>query len=112
MIVVAAEAAQSELTERITNTGLLLSLLCFVLGAAALVVELLFMRKQVQGGEGSEGTLTEQGAVTDAIDSVAKLATAIKDLRASSQLFVLSIAFLAVAAVAAGTDAVASAVAN
>jgi hypothetical protein len=78
--------------------------------AIALIVELRFFGKQVEKGKGPDGTLSEQGAVSGAVDAVSKLATAIKDLKASAQLFVLSIAFLSIAAVAAGLDAVAGAV--
>lgn len=111
-LTLAAEAAQSKLTERMANVGLLLSILCLILGAVALFVELGFFTKQIKGAQGPNDTLTEQGAVTGAVDSVAKLATALKDLKPSAQLFVLSVAFLAIAAVAAGLDAVAGAVAK
>lgn len=112
IMLLAAEAATNKLTERITNVGLLLSLLCFLLGAVALAVELGFFKRQVDKAKGPNGTLTEHGAVTGAIDSVTKLATALKDLKPSGQLFVLSMAFLAIAAVAAGLDAVAGGIAK
>ncbi|GGQ83247.1 hypothetical protein [Couchioplanes azureus] len=58
-------------------------------------------------------TLREQSAVDvkGSWEALAALATAIKDLDRSSRLFVLSLAFLAVAAAAAGIGEVAEAVA-
>jgi hypothetical protein len=45
------------------------------------------------------------------IESVAKLATAMKDLSAGALALTVSVAFFAVSAVAAGADAVAQAIA-
>jgi hypothetical protein len=58
-------------------------------------------------------TLQEQSAVDfkGAWEALASLATALKDLDRSSRLFVLSLAFLAVAAAAAGIGEIADAVA-
>jgi hypothetical protein len=46
------------------------------------------------------------------VDSVAKLGAALKDLSAGAQTLTVSVAFFAVAAVVAGADAVAEAVAK
>jgi hypothetical protein len=65
-----------------------------------------------QANENSE-TLQQQSAVDfkGAWEALAALAAALKDLDRSSRLFVLSLAFLAVAAVGAGMGEIADAIA-
>lgn len=53
--------------------------------------------------------ITNQSLST-AVDSVAKLAGALKDLDRVAQMFTLALGFLSVAAVAAGADAIAGAI--
>ncbi|MCA2211377.1 hypothetical protein [Jidongwangia harbinensis] len=62
----------------------------------------------------SSTTLEQQSAIDykGSWEALASLATALKDLDRSSRLFVLSLAFLAVAAVAAGTGDIATAVSS
>ena len=111
--VLSAATAHSQLTDRVSNVALVLAIGCFVFGAIALAVELRFFANEVKAAKGDKPMLSEQGgSVTAVIDGVSKLATALKDLKASAQLFVLSIAFLGIAAVAAGLDAVAGAIAS
>jgi hypothetical protein len=61
---------------------------------------------------GQEGGLVEQGALSDALDSVSGLASALKGLDAGTRVLVLAVAFLSVAAVAAGVDSLAVAIAK
>jgi hypothetical protein len=49
-------------------------------------------------------------SLSSTVDSVAKLAGALKDLDRVAQMFTLALGFLSVAAVAAGVDAIAGAV--
>jgi hypothetical protein len=55
------------------------------------------------------GPLTNQ-SVSSTMDSVAKLAAALKDLDRVAQMFTLALGFLAVGAVAAGVDAISGAI--
>jgi Flp pilus assembly protein TadG len=66
-----------------------------------------------QDSTASTATLEQQSAIDfkGAWEALASLATAMKDLDRSSRLFVLSLAFLAVAATAAGLGEIAGAVA-
>jgi hypothetical protein len=48
-------------------------------------------------------------SLSSALDSVSKIASALKDLDRVAQMFTLALGFLAVAAVAAGVDAIAGA---
>ncbi|HEX8863211.1 MAG TPA: hypothetical protein VGC06_29790 [Actinomycetes bacterium] len=59
--------------------------------------------------DGVPGPITNQSLSTT-MESVAKLASALKDLDRVAQMFTLALGFLAVAAAAAGVDAVANAV--
>jgi hypothetical protein len=54
----------------------------------------------------------QSGAVSTTIDSVSKLATAMKDLDRVGQLLAVSMGFFGVAAVAAGLESVANAIAK
>lgn len=49
-------------------------------------------------------------SLSTTVDSVAKLASALKDLDRVAQMFILALGFLSVAAVAAGVDTIAGAV--
>jgi hypothetical protein len=53
--------------------------------------------------------LREQGAIGDTLESVAKLATALKDLDIATRVLVLGVALLAIGALAAGIDSIAAA---
>lgn len=55
------------------------------------------------------GPVTNQ-SISTAVDSLAKLAGALKDLDRIAQMFTLALGFLSIAAVSAGVDAIAGAV--
>jgi hypothetical protein len=65
---------------------------------------------EVQAPGSPPGPIANQSASSAAIDSVAKLAAALKDLDRVAQMTTLALGFLAVGAVAAGVDAISSAV--
>lgn len=62
-----------------------------------------------QSDEKVPAPITNQ-SLSNTVDSVAKLASALKDLDRVAQMFTLALGFLSVAAVAAGVDAIAGAV--
>lgn len=60
---------------------------------------------------GDAAGLSAQGSVNSTLESMAKLATSMKDLDVGSRFGVLGVTLYAIAAVAAGLDAVAQAIA-
>jgi hypothetical protein len=62
-----------------------------------------------QSDEGLPAPITNQ-SLSAAVESVAKLASALKDIDRVAQMFTLALGFLSVAAVAAGVDAIAGVV--
>jgi hypothetical protein len=109
----------NDLTKFITYSTAIAGFICLVVGLAMLVADYyLKYRTATKAKEAvdaaqpriADGQLQEQGAVSGALDSVAKLAAALKDLDTGARVLVLSVAFFAVAAVAAGADAVAGAI--
>jgi hypothetical protein len=61
---------------------------------------------------GEAGPLAAQGAIGDTMESLAKLAAALKDLDVGTRILVLGVALYAIAGIAAGLDAIASAVSS
>jgi hypothetical protein len=64
---------------------------------------------ELQNKNGVPGPVTNQ-SISTTVDSVAKLAGALKDLDRVAQMFTLALGFLSVSAVSAGVDAIARAV--
>lgn len=62
-------------------------------------------------GPKTDEELKAQGAINDTIESMAKLASSLKDLDVGSRFAVLGVTLYAIAAVAAGLDAVAQGIA-
>ncbi|OLB78080.1 MAG: hypothetical protein AUI14_13985 [Actinobacteria bacterium 13_2_20CM_2_71_6] len=103
----------------ITITAGISGIICLIAGIVFLILDYAAKASTLSAAKSAaakldekvgEGDLTEQGAVGDVLDSVANLAKALKDLDTGTRVLVLSVAFLAVAAVAAGVGSVASAV--
>jgi len=61
---------------------------------------------KADAGLQSDEALAEQGAIGDAMESVAKLATSLKDLDVGTRILVVGLALYAVAGIAAGLDAI------
>jgi hypothetical protein len=108
------------LTERVVNWCIVLGVVSIAAGIAIGVFEFLAERNvklaaakaaedvQTVAPSGAKaGDSAAQGAIASAVKSVAELATALKDLERSSRLLVIGVAFFAIAAVAAGADAIA-----
>jgi hypothetical protein len=109
------------LTSLVTYCATAAALLCLVAGLIMTVVGFIHRYRLAEkavttiGSKESkdqEGGLVEQGALSDALDSVSSLASALKGLDEGTRVLVLAVAFLSVAAVAAGVDSVAVAVAK
>jgi hypothetical protein len=117
--------SDSNLPDIVTWFSLIAGTITLIAGATIAFIETL-RRKEVAdkakqaaddaiakaGQEQNDQTVKEQGALSDALDSVAKLATSLKDLDTGTRVMVLGIALYAIAGVAAGLDAVAAAVAS
>src|SRR4051794_4041025 len=92
---------------------------CFVVGIIAVIIDIVYTNQtKTQAKKAAEhaktkintGDLQEQDKVSDAINSVANLAKAMKDLDVGNRVLVIALAFFAVAAVTAGVDSIANAV--
>jgi hypothetical protein len=107
----------NDLTAFVTYSTAAAGFLCLVIGLLLLGTEAYLKVKTAKQGKAhvdqalAAGVLPG-GAVSDVLDSVAKLAAALKDLTAGTQALVVSVAFFAVSGVAAGAGAVAAAVAT
>ena len=66
---------------------------------------------EVKKDQKTEEDLTAQGAIGDTLESLAKLATALKDLDIGTRILFVGLALFAIAGIAAGVDSVATAVA-
>jgi predicted histidine transporter YuiF (NhaC family) len=116
----------------VSNLPKIVMWFCLIMGTAILIVGLVIaiietyrykavadsakkvVDKAVTAAEKDEKTdadFTEQGAVSDTLESVAKLATSLKDLDVGTRLLVLGVALFAIAGIAAGLDSIASAIA-
>lgn len=109
------------LTSLVTYCAVVAASLCLVAGLIMTVVGYIHRSRLAeravtaidsQQAKDQEGGLVEQGALSDALDSVSSLASALKGLDAGTRVLVLAVAFLAVAAVTAGVDSVAVAIAK
>ncbi|MFG3602509.1 hypothetical protein [Micromonospora chersina] len=110
------------MTDMVTWVSLVAAAILFILGAVDLVMSwgttkatkdaVAKAAAVAESTNENATTLQEQSAVDfkGAWEALAALATAIKDLDRSARLLVLSLAFLAVAAVAAGAGEIAAAV--
>lgn len=115
---VAVEAA-SPLTKRLVDACLPAGVLLLVLGVALAAYELWIefkLRaaalaaaaavKETGPGGTKEGDVQAHGALADTVTAVTELARVMKDLQRSGQVLVVGVLVLAVAALAAGLDAV------
>lgn len=110
------------MTDAVTWFSLFAAAILFILGAADLMTSWKTTKAAkdavtkaaavAESANENATTLQEQSAVDfkGAWEALAALATAMKDLDRSARLLVLSLAFLAVAAVAAGAGEIAAAV--
>lgn len=116
--------AASDLSTAVTWFSLIAGSICLAVGLCVAVVETLRHREvskeattaaraavaKASQQAGAADDLAAQGAIGDTLESLAKLATALKDLDVGSRIIVLGVALYAIAGVAAGVDAVAAAV--
>jgi hypothetical protein len=112
----------SDLAAAVTWFSLVAGSICLAVGLVVAIVETLRHREvskeakdAVQAAvatakEGKAETLAAQGAIGDTMESLAKLATALKDLDVGTRILVLGVALYAIAGIAAGLDSVAAAV--
>jgi hypothetical protein len=113
-------AAVSELAERVVDWSIALGVISLVagvvLGAFEFSAELKVKKAAAKAAEDAQdvgpsgqkaGDSAAQGALASSVKSVAELASALKDLERSARLLVIGLAFFAIAAVAAGADAIA-----
>jgi hypothetical protein len=113
----------SDLATAVTWFSLVAGSICLAVGLVVAIIEALRHRevskeakdavqaavskaKQTPSGE----DLAAQGAIGDTMESLAKLATALKDLDVGTRILVLGVALYAIAGIAAGLDSVAAAV--
>ena len=113
----------SDLATAVTWFSLVAGSICLGVGLVVAIIEALRHRevskeaknavqaavsKATQTPSGED--LAAQGAIGDTMESLAKLATALKDLDIGTRILVLGVALYAIAGVAAGLDSVAAAV--
>src|SRR5215467_3503747 len=111
---VASAAAGADRTEPIIVLSLVLAGIAFAAGGYMLIVEWIAQQQLNKAAKSASRDITKppsklpddspikaQGGIDSAVNAIANLAKALKDLDRSTRLLVISLAFLAIAAAAA-----------
>lgn len=115
----------SSLPEKVVWVSLVLGSVCILVGLVVAVLETIRYKiiadkaeeaataavTKAKAGVVTDQSVQEQGAIGDTLESLAKLATSLKDLDIGTRVLVLGVALVAIAGVAAGVDAIATAIA-
>lgn len=110
----------SDLTPVVMWFGLGAGTLCLVVGGVVAIIMAMKQNEVVNKATEAVATAVDKSTATDAdgikqhsqasnvIESVAKLATSMKDLDVGTRIMLLSVVFYGIASIAAGLDAIGS----
>ena len=110
----------SDLTETVMWFSLTVGSLCALIGLVVTLLDIARNRgvgktaaaavakaeEKVSTGSTASEDLAAQGAIGDTMESLAKLASSLKDLDIGTRVLMVALAFYAIAGVAAGLDAI------